>query len=74
MTHHPSIPPLDPVLTIAQVTASVSYSRAQLWRMIKAGSFPKPVRLGPGRVGWRQSAVAEWLDAREFHSSTSARQ
>lgn len=68
MKNHTLPPDVDPVLTLAQVRAAVSYSPSSVWRMIKAGTFPRPVRLGPGRVGWRQSAVAEWLDARELQS------
>ncbi len=60
---------IDPVLTITQLQAAVIYSRSQLYRMIRAGSFPRPIRLGPGRVGWRQSAVADWLLERETASS-----
>lgn len=65
MEHQTQPAPIDPVLTLAQVEAAVSYSRSQLYRMVKAGTFPKQIRLGPGRVGWRQSAVAEWLASRE---------
>ena len=65
MEHLDRPAPIDPVLTLSQVRAAVSYSSSQLYRMVKAGSFPKQIRLGPGRVGWRQSTVAAWLKARE---------
>jgi prophage regulatory protein len=33
-----------------------SYSRTHLWRLIKAGQFPKPVKLGGGaRNSWIES-------------------
>lgn len=57
--------PIDPVLTIEEVTAAISYSRSQIYRMVRSGAFPQPIRLGPCRIGWRRSSVASWLTARE---------
>lgn len=57
--------PIDPVLTIKEVTATVLYSRSHIYRMVKAGAFPAPIRLGPARIGWRRSSVAGWLTQRE---------
>ena len=39
--------------------------RTRIWSMVKAGAFPAPIDIGGGRVGWRSSAVREWLDERE---------
>ena len=69
MTHQIPPPEIDRVLTLTEVRSAVSYSSSSLRRMIKAGAFPEPVRLGPGRVGWRQSLVAKWLDKREVYSA-----
>lgn len=34
-----------------------------LWRWVKKGTFPKPIRLGPCVTAWRVEAVREWLEA-----------
>ncbi len=48
-----------------QVCARTAQSRAGLWRLIKAGKFPRPVDLGTGRrVGFVESEVQEWINAR----------
>jgi prophage regulatory protein len=61
-----SKPPIpDPVMQARAVSATISYSVSQLYRMVKAGTFPKPLRLGPGRVGWRQSVVDTWINSRQ---------
>lgn len=65
MNFQHSLSSLDPLLTLHQVRATVIYSKSQLYRMIKTGAFPPPVRLGPGRVGWRCSSIANWLAARD---------
>lgn len=39
-------------------------SRAQRYRMMKAGAFPARVQLSPGRGGWRLGDLLDWLQAR----------
>ena len=41
-----------------------SSSKTFIYGRIKAGDFPKPVRLGPGSVGWYESEVDEWIATR----------
>jgi len=41
----------------------VSYSPAQLYRKVKDGSFPHPVRLGKNRVAWLSSEIDQWIKA-----------
>jgi prophage regulatory protein len=36
-----------------------------IYRRMKAGSFPQPVRVGRRRVAWRESDIAEWQDRLE---------
>lgn len=40
-------------------------SRTTLWRWIDHGEFPKPLRLGERRVGFRESDVHRWLAERD---------
>jgi prophage regulatory protein len=47
-----------------ELRAIVLYSPAHIDRLEKAGLFPKRVSLGPGRVGWIESEVIEWLEHR----------
>jgi len=35
-------------------------SRATIYRLIKAGKFPRPLSIGTGAVRWRQSEVIAW--------------
>lgn len=52
------------VLRIAQVVVATSLSRATIYRLCRAGDFPRAVRLSRGRVAWRQAEVAAWLKCR----------
>jgi prophage regulatory protein len=42
----------------------ITFSRMQLWRLIKAGHFPKPIKLSAQRVGFVESEVDAWLKAK----------
>jgi len=42
----------------------VVYSRVHLWRLEKAGQFPRRVPLSAARHGWVDSEVDDWLVAR----------
>jgi len=40
----------------------VSFSAPTLWRKVKAGTFPKPVKLGQNMTAWRVEEVQEWMN------------
>ena len=58
---------LDRVMRPREVCERLSLSRTTVWRMTRdgSGSFPKPIRLGPNSVGWRESEIQEWIDSRK---------
>lgn len=43
----------------------VQLSDTTIWRLEKAGKFPKRRQLSPGRVGWLASEVDAWIESRE---------
>lgn len=51
-------------LSKKQVREKVLYSFAHIARLEAAGSFPKRVQLGPGRVGWVDAEIEEWCRVR----------
>jgi len=46
------------------VPAIVPVSHATLWRWVKLGLFPKPVRLGENLTAWANSDVNAWILSR----------
>lgn len=38
------------------------FSAATLWRKVKSGDFPAPVKLGDRITAWRVEQVRAWLD------------
>ena len=43
----------------------IPYSDMHIWRLEKAGLFPKRIRLGENRVGWSFRELQEWISARK---------
>jgi prophage regulatory protein len=46
----------------------IKYSKAQLWRLSKAGKFPKPVKLNPSGSSpnnYCEDEVDAWSEARK---------
>ena len=61
----PNLPILGKRLIPTKVVmAKTSKSRTGLWRSVKNKTFPPPVRISAGRVGWLEEAVDAWIDAR----------
>lgn len=38
------------------------FSSATLWRKVKAGTFPKPVKLGPRITAWRVEDIRDFIE------------
>ena len=42
----------------------IYYSRVHIYRLVKAGKFPAPIKVGQNRIGWVESEIDEWLNAK----------
>ena len=47
-----------------QVEELTAMSRSGIYRAMQDGDFPRPVRVGPAAVRWRQSDIVRWLESR----------
>jgi len=56
---------MDKLYSVAEVLAYTSISRQTLWRWIRDGRFPEPIRLSPRRRVWKESALQEWMNGLE---------
>lgn len=50
------------ILRIGTVLERTGLSRSTLYRKIEEGTFPRQVRIAERAVGWRESAVAGWVE------------
>ncbi|WP_153160910.1 AlpA family transcriptional regulator [Zoogloea sp. 1C4] len=53
------------LLSRRSVEAITSISRASIYRLMKAGEFPTPVRVSANRVAWREADIRLWIEARQ---------
>jgi predicted DNA-binding transcriptional regulator AlpA len=73
MTTH-NLEPIGRVLRLSDLVShkkngrirmgKLGIGKTKLYGMIAAGTFPKPVRLGPNSVGWIEREVDAWLQSR----------
>ena len=55
---------MDRLLTRGDVERLVSMSRASVYRRVRDGTFPAPLRIGVRAVRWRESEVERWIASR----------
>lgn len=61
MAHDVSLNPLRRALRISRVTDKTGVSKSQIYRLIKAGDFPKPSKISERVSVWDEAALDEWL-------------
>ena len=61
----------DRIISAKERRKLIPYSDMHIWRLEKAGKFPKRIRLGVHRVGWSNREIQEWIAARKKERATS---
>ena len=52
-------------ISMREVRNRTTFSKTHIYRLIRAGTFPRQVSLGgPHRVAFLESEIDEWMDAR----------
>ena len=53
------------ILSQETVLEKVPVSRTTLWRMERAGNFPKRIQISANRIGWLEADVDAWVEERK---------
>jgi prophage regulatory protein len=56
------------LIRLNDVIKITSLSRSTIYRHIKTGSFPKPVKVGDATIRWRENDVVEWVRSLTYDS------
>ncbi len=61
-----SLIPFGPegLLPLPAVMVLTTLSKSKIYKDIKLGTFPKPVKLGARKSAWRAKEIESWLDSR----------
>ena len=54
----------DRLLTREQVQARCGIARTTVYRLMRSGLFPTPLRIGPRAVRWPESEIESWIAGR----------
>jgi len=56
---------MNRLLRMKELSSIVGYKPWNIYRLIREGDFPRPVKLGQRAVAWRESDISDWIDSRE---------
>ena len=59
---------VDRILRLPAVLDQTGLSRSTVYRKMESGTFPKNIPISTRCTGWRESAVAAWLENPMFYS------
>lgn len=54
----------DRILRLPEVKTITGFGRSSIYRLAKAGKFPKPIKLGERASGWHESEILRWIEER----------
>ena len=54
----------DRILRDSEVRHRTGLSRTTRWRLIRKNKFPRPVSITESAIGWRESEINAWIEAR----------
>jgi len=52
------------LLTQKQVTDLIGLSRTTIWRLERAGHFPRRLQVSTKAVRWNQAEIFDWIESR----------
>ena len=58
---------MDRIMRTSEVVKLTGLSKTTIWRRVRSGDFPMPVRLGSlatRSVSWREGEIERWIDSR----------
>lgn len=64
---------MDKILRLPAVSAAVGLGRDSIYRLIREGKFPKPIKISERASGWLESDLKKWQDER-IEASRSQKQ
>lgn len=64
------LPTRDRLVSFSEVEAITSLTRSSIYRHIRAGRFPKPLRIA-GRTMWSALDLDQWIETMRRHRGSN---
>jgi prophage regulatory protein len=61
----PMTPALPRILRLPEVMSITGLSRSSVQNMMRAGAFPRSIKLSVQARGWRLADIVAWIETRE---------
>jgi prophage regulatory protein len=65
---------MDRIMRRREVETVTGLSRSTIYDRMAREQFPRPVPIGARAVGWRESEIRAWLDARDAERARGPRE
>lgn len=52
------------LIRFSELKKRVPLSRTTVWRLVRAGTFPKPIKLAANVSAWREDEIDAWIELR----------
>ena len=62
--HESNLAPGARIIRLPEVERRTGRGRSSIYRDVKAGLFPKPRKIGQRAIGWLESEIGAWIEAR----------
>ncbi len=56
---------MDRIIRKKELLPHIGLSDVTIWRMERAGKFPRRIRLGGNSCGWYESEIIEWQEQKK---------
>ena len=53
------------IVRFKELRKIIPLSRTSIYRKVKDGVFPKPIKLGTLAIGWLESDINEWIENKQ---------
>lgn len=52
------------LIRLPEVQQMIGLSRTTIWRAVRSGTFPSPLRVSQNAVAWRRDEIQTWIQQR----------
>lgn len=59
------------ILRVRRVASRMDVSKSSVYKLVREGKFPRGLKIGERAVGWLETDVDNWIEARAKNASVA---